>query len=319
MYQQDALLKAAEKRHQVSAGLWPMGVSSGGHLGLGVPVRQEPGLGRGRLSPSRDYTRPVWPCCGWHVLEELTTRLLLKCKSWLWHSLVTQAWNTAVAAGPHPGHCSPSRIKLQEVSCTLRTLLGFCHCQAVLSCHWRDTCDPRGTRPQCPAHQHGCLKRQARDLWRGHSLPPPVLTEILEEIWLSFWDGVKTNAETLSVVMTGLKPALAKAHTALSRGRRWDAEGSVALQGARQEGSVGGPATLPMQSPSRPGPLRICGHIYPRAELCHTPRAEARLTAFRRGSAEPMPGPQGAQMCASPWGNTPQPRQRKPRDRQTHL
>lgn len=52
-------------------------------------------------------------------------------------------------------------------------------------------------------------------------------TEILEKIWLSLWDGVKTNVVTLSVVMTGLKPAFAVAHTTTSRGRRWDVEQSM--------------------------------------------------------------------------------------------
>ena len=40
MYQKDALLKAAEKRHQLSAGPWGMGVSGEGHLGLGVLVQR---------------------------------------------------------------------------------------------------------------------------------------------------------------------------------------------------------------------------------------------------------------------------------------
>lgn len=48
---------------------------------------------------------------------------------------------------------------------------------------------------------------------------------------------MKTNVETLSVVMTGLKPALAVAHTTVSRGRRWDAEQSVLL-GEQCKGDV---------------------------------------------------------------------------------
>lgn len=85
-------------------------------------------------------------------------------------------------AGPHPGHCPPSRIKLREVLYTFTTLLGLCHCQAVLYCRWRDPCDHTGTFPGCLAHQHGCSQRQARDLRRGHSPLPPVLREMLEEI-----------------------------------------------------------------------------------------------------------------------------------------
>lgn len=50
---------------------------------------------------------------------------------------------------------------------------------------------------------------------------------MLEKVWLSLRDGVKANVVTLSVVMTGLKPAFSVPHTTTSRGRRWDVEQSM--------------------------------------------------------------------------------------------
>lgn len=46
MYQKDALLKVAEKRHEVSADPWSVGGERWGAPGLGVPVQQKPTLGR---------------------------------------------------------------------------------------------------------------------------------------------------------------------------------------------------------------------------------------------------------------------------------
>lgn len=85
-------------------------------------------------------------------------RVLLKCRSQLLHALVTHVWNTVVGAGPYPGHCPPSRIKLREVLYTLTTLLGFSHSQAVLSYCWRDSCNHTGMCPRHSAHQCGCLQ-----------------------------------------------------------------------------------------------------------------------------------------------------------------
>lgn len=79
-------------------------------------------------------------------------RLLLKCSSCLWHPMVTLLWSMVLTAGMYPEHFPPSRIKLQEVSYVFTALLGFCHCQAVLHCHWRDTCSHRGMCPRHPAH-----------------------------------------------------------------------------------------------------------------------------------------------------------------------
>lgn len=66
-----------------------------------------------------------------------------------------------------------------------------------------------------------------RELWQGHFPLTPIYIEMLEKVWLSLWDGVKTNVVTLSVVMTGLKPAFAVAHTTTFRGRRWVVEQSM--------------------------------------------------------------------------------------------
>ena len=90
---------------------------------------------------------------------------------------------------------------------------------------------------------------QAKDLRRGNSPLPPILAETLEKIWLSFWDGVKTNVETLSVVTTDLKLALAMAHTTVSRGRRWDAERSMLSGEKGKRGLLVDPQQLPCSLP----------------------------------------------------------------------
>lgn len=187
------------------------------------------------------------------------------------------------------------------------------HCWAVLHCLWRDTCNHRGTNPRNPAHWHSHLQGQVRELWQGHFPLTPIHTEILEKVWLSLRDGVKTNVVTLSVVMTGLKLAFAVAHTTPSRGRRWDAEQSMLSveQGTRflLVYTPLFPCTLPPDLVLwRSEDLRS-SHTTGRRQTCSSQVRECRLSLL---------GPQGAHVCASPWGNTPQPWQGRHRDKQRH-
>lgn len=117
--------------HQVSASPQGMGMSRAGHLKL--LVQQESGLGRGEL----------YPACLWGPCVAVAHRAIEmshdKAASETQVLAVTQEWSAEVGAGLYPGHCPPSRIKIREVLSTLATLLGFCHCQVVSSCFWRDS------------------------------------------------------------------------------------------------------------------------------------------------------------------------------------
>lgn len=106
---------------------------------------------------------------------------------------------------------------------------------------------------------------------------------MLEKVWLSLWDGVKTNVVTLSVVMTGLKLAFAVAHTTTSRGRRWDVEQSMLSveQGTRHllVYTALFPCTFPPDLVLQRSEDLSISHATGRSQTCSSQVRECRLPA----------------------------------------